>query len=103
MACQKVCPNPNPNPSFHPSLEWSVYYRRKCERVRTQVVLKPRKVSLATQTVDVTTHGRPLALRCFRRTTAGMKLDTILEAAEKKPCARCLTTSYVPEVAQYWF
>ena len=53
-------------------------------RVRTPVVLKPRKVCPATQTVDATTHGGPLALRYSRRTTAGRKLDTILEA-EKEP------------------
>ena len=53
-------------------------------RVRTPVVLKPRKVCPATQTVDATTHGGPLALRHSRRTTAGRKLDTILEA-EKEP------------------
>ena len=53
-------------------------------RVRTPVVLKTRKVRLATQTVDLTTHGGPPALRRSRRTTAGRKLDTILEA-EKEP------------------
>ena len=52
--------------------------------VRTPVILKPSKVFLATQTVDATTHGGPLALRRSRRTTAGRKLDTILEA-EKQP------------------
>ena len=39
---------------------------------------------LATQTLDVTTHGGPLDLCHSRRTTAGKKLDTILEA-EKEP------------------
>ena len=53
-------------------------------RVRTLVILKTRKVRLATQTMDATTHGEPLALRRSRRTTAGRKLDTILEA-EKEP------------------
>ena len=53
-------------------------------RVRTPVVLKPSKVCLATQTVDATTLDEPLALRCSRRTTAGRKLDSILEA-EKEP------------------
>ena len=53
-------------------------------RVRTPVVLKLRKVRLATQTVDATTHDEPLALRRSRRTTAGRKLDSILEA-ENEP------------------
>ena len=53
-------------------------------RIRTAVILKPRKVRLATQTVDATTHDGPLTLRRSRRTTVGRKLDTILEA-EKEP------------------
>ena len=51
-------------------------------RVRMLVVLKPRKVHLATQTVDATTHDEPLALRRSRRMT-GRKLDTILEAEKE--------------------
>ena len=51
--------------------------------IRTPVVLKPRKVRLAT-TVDATTHNEPLALRRSRRKTTGRKLDSILEA-EKEP------------------
>ena len=53
-------------------------------RVRTVVVLKPRKVRLATQTLDATTHDEPLALCRSRRITAGRKLDSILET-EKEP------------------
>ena len=34
--------------------------------------------------MDTTTHDRPLALHCSRRTTAGRELDTILEA-KKEP------------------
>ena len=52
--------------------------------IRTPVVLKPRKVRLATQSVDATTHDEPLALRHSKRKTAGRKLDSILKA-EKEP------------------
>ena len=54
-------------------------------RVRTPVVLKSRKVSLATQTVDATTRGRPLALRRSRRTTAERKPDSSWKQQKRSP------------------
>lgn len=50
---------------------------------KTPGVLKPRKVHLVSKTKDTSMHGGLPTLRCFKRTTAGKKLDDILEAEKE--------------------
>ena len=51
-------------------------------RIKMSVVLKPRRVHLASKTED-TMHGGLPALRRSKRTTAGKKLDDTLEAEKE--------------------
>ena len=53
-------------------------------RTKTPVILKPRKVHLASKTEDTTTmHGGSPTLCHFKRTTARKKLDNILKAEKE--------------------